>query len=248
VQDLSSFIKLPGELRNQIYDLVFLSARPIKSPTDTIILFNDLERRRLMQRFRSKNYKVDKTTKTFAEPYCMINKTPATITQFSKPVVGLAPVFETSLLRVCQQTYQEAVHLFYRSVTFAYYLSVYSYAHSRAIEISVDLSRIYQLRLELQCGPNFGTNYTNVWDILHELFASMTNLKRLQLVITFSDKLSAPTSVANFNSEWRTGNDSRDYSKLMRKILRNIPKGVEVNVRVDTEVSRHGKLWRDCAC
>jgi hypothetical protein len=187
IQDLSPFLKLPGELRNQIYELVLCSAR-----LNNVILINDLERRKVMRSFRSKNYKLDGTTKAMAKLYNIVNETPATIARLSVPIVGLAPILETSILRVCRQTYQEALGLYHGALadtTFAYYLPLG--ANTELVPYPcpwIEISHLRRFLLEIQLHYNHDTNNWWLWPEAKKrlrFFRSMSNLRQLQLVFTF---------------------------------------------------------------
>jgi hypothetical protein len=218
IQDLSTFLKLPGELRNQIYELVFCSAR-----LDIVILINDLERRKCMRSFRAKNYKLYRTTKAMVKPYHMINETAATITRLSVPIVGLPPIFETSILRVCRQTYQEARGSL-ANTTFAYYLPLSGNSWRVPYPCpSIEPSQVRRFCLEMQLPVDYSDHSPYFWSEAEKrlcLFRSMSNFRQLQLVITYQ---SAGTV---FNSNGMTGLQNHDYSKLMQTIVKMIPRSV----------------------
>jgi hypothetical protein len=63
----------------------------------------------------------------------------------------------------------------------------------------------------------------------------MSNLRHLQLVMTFFDEIVASSSAARFNNSWHVASSDHDYSKLMRTIVKMIPQGVEVTCGLTQE-------------
>jgi hypothetical protein len=220
-------MKLPGELCNQIYGLIFFCARP-----DTVILINNLERRKTMRGFRSKSYKLDRTTKVLAKLYNMLNETPASITRLSVPIVGLLPIFETRIWNMCWQNYQEALHTFHGQYTFAYYLPLTAKPKSPShLCPSINLSHVRNFRLELHLSSVYALEYDSFWPETEKclsVFQSMSSLRHLQLVITSYDIRQTRDDAASFNNSWHMVLSRPGYSRSMRTIVKTIPKDVKV--------------------
>jgi hypothetical protein len=135
-----------------------------------------------MRSFRAKNYKLDRTTKAMEKPYNMVNETSATIMRLSVPIVGLPPISETSILRVCRQTYQEALYFYHGSLvdtTFAYYLPLST--NEKVVPYpcpSIELSPVHRFCLEIQLPLEYPTGDGHLWAETEKrlcFFQSMSN-------------------------------------------------------------------------
>jgi hypothetical protein len=246
-------MKLPGELHNQIYELVFRYAR-----LDNVVVINDLQRRKYMRGFRSGNYKLDRATKTYAKYHRIWNvETPAMTAWLSLPIVGISPIFETSILRACRQTQQEGDHFLGEALartTFVYYVRFKSnQINANELPVpphaAVKLSRVHRLRLEIQINPGNEQHFTpsdETWNnMVGRLFflGSMTSLKLIEITVTINNDKSASQYAASFNNQQEA--DHPNHPAFMRPVIHMIPKEVEVTCGLAQEsidVGDHGGL------
>jgi hypothetical protein len=204
------FCKLPGELRNRIYELLLTDQRDL---SNRIIHGNDLQRRaEHRSRTRRRNFRSLRGYQPLARQHLFLNNTAATLSRLAQPNSKPAlktPLLETSILRVCRQTRQEGMHILYTLNNFAimvvdpafdpdFNVDLGTPARSRrlvdALPVGTDISSIRQLRIELQLsGPE---DYNPIIGPTHSIyryfrpciwvpFCMMRDLKSLQIFVTF---------------------------------------------------------------
>jgi len=238
------FLKLPGELRNRIYELLLTDTRGPKNFADPVILTNDLRRRitrRTASAFGLPPMSTGLSKKSFqlAKKFYMLNHLEMTRERLRKPVSELPLLLETAILRACRQTYSEGSALLFQKNTFAIIVRTMDRNDDLAswFPAGLDLSRVRRLRLEYQLEHIHGKTQgysadlygsTTPWAFIRR----MTSLKTLQLVLTFSDEVEAPAKKEHFERLWHT---MRLYRQLMQELIAAIPKGVEVKMGMTKE-------------
>ncbi|KAF2865852.1 hypothetical protein BDV95DRAFT_612102 [Massariosphaeria phaeospora] len=116
------FLKLPAELRCQIYEILLTNNR---DPNDRVLLANDLKRR-CESRKLLLDCKVSclsstarRVKKELPRNYQFMNRTEATKTRLDKPLGPSTPLLSVEILRTCREVYQEARHVMYTMNTFS---------------------------------------------------------------------------------------------------------------------------------
>jgi hypothetical protein len=226
------FLKLPGELRNRIYEFLLTDTRGPQDFVDPLILVNDLSRRKARREAKDippLSTGISKKSKQLAKKYHMLNNGEANMARLKKRVCGLPSLLETKILGVCRQTNTEGTAILFRNNVFAVIVPLRRNCEDVATWFpqGLDISRIQRLRLEVQLAltPKQSSRESiqsmPTWGFL----PPMKDLQMLQLLITFEFEPRAAQDKANFERFWHS---TPFYRSLMQEVIAAVPKNVKV--------------------
>ncbi|KAF2658022.1 hypothetical protein K491DRAFT_713980 [Lophiostoma macrostomum CBS 122681] len=199
VEQIGPFFKLPGELRNQIYEILLTNNR---DPNDRII-----NGERVQIRINSR--------RTFPD-----NNVSA-----PKPISPTTPLFHSAILRTCRHAHDEGISILYGKNVFATIISVTSEEPRLPLfPGGVEISKIQHLQLEYRPRFNFnfnrriGNSHTRCNKLLQ--LTHMHDLRDITIAVTFSHHEGAKS----FNQHWH---DTAGFNYAMRDLISAIPKHVK---------------------
>lgn len=245
------FLKLPAEIRNVIYELLLTNRR---DPNNVVIHGNDISYRRCLRYYNKRedmNFRED-----LNDRHGFMNSTSSTLARLTRPLSGIPPLLEVGILRACQQTYKEGLHILHTENYFAIILREKCYWEPR-LPHGLKKSRIRNLRIEVQLDGPFSHKEAHILRTSNFYWISkMHDLKSLQILVTFRghvrfrkcDKTKAAQDAVLFNRCWRI---TTTYDNTMRALIASIPKGIKVSwglTREQKEVGDYGGFAYAKAC
>jgi hypothetical protein len=205
------FLKLPGELRNRIYEYFFTDTRGPQDLADPVIFINDLNRRkerRGTQGNRPVRTGLSNKSLKLARKHDILNNNGINTSRLKKRITGLPHLLETNVLRVCRQMYEEGSGVMWEVNVFAIAVPTSDTTggdgqlSSLFATAGVDVKQIQHLRLEIQLGTCLSPEFQRLRSLKTKQWAplrSMVELKTLRISynMIFQELIEAvPKSVA----------------------------------------------------
>jgi hypothetical protein len=236
------FLKLPGELRNRIYEYFFTDTRGPQDLADPVIFINDLNRRkerRGTQGNRPVRTGLSNKSLKLARKHDILNNNGINTSRLKKRITGLPHLLETNVLRVCRQMYEEGSGVMWEVNVFAIAVPTSDTTggdgqlSSLFATAGVDVKQIQHLRLEIQLGTCLSPEFQRLRSLKTKQWAplrSMVELKTLRIIATFDQNSNIRCD--HFHRFWH---ELRFYNMIFQELIEAVPKSVAITMGLTKE-------------